>query len=152
MAVKIDGSGKQVGQPIEMDSTENINYSANNKIYSVINSEDKQKIMLFKINSKNDKMHILTTSLFNHDLQLLRKSKLNINMPARNDFLSEFTLDNDGDMVCVRASGTATNDNINKVSLITKPALKDTFSVNDLKLNGIFLDDIRIKADNINKH
>ena len=152
MAVKIDGSGKQVGQPIEMDSTENINYSANNKIYSVINSEDKQKIMLFKINSKNDKMHILTTSLFNHDLQLLRKSKLNINMPARNDFLSEFTLDNDGDMVCVRASGTATYDNINKVSLITKPALKDTFSVNDLKLNGIFLDDIRIKADNINKH
>lgn len=152
MAVKIDASGKQVGAPIEMDSTENINYSISNKIYSVINSEDKQKIMLFKINSKNDKVHLVTTSLFNKDLQLLKKSRLSIGMPQRNDFLSEFTIDNDGDMVCVRASGTATNDNINKVSLITKPALRDTFYINDLRLTGIFLDDIRIKADNINKH
>jgi hypothetical protein len=152
VAVKLDGSGKQIGPQIEMDSTENINYSTSSKIYSMINSEDKQKIMLFKINSKNDKMHILTTSLFNKELQLLKKSRLNMNMPQRNDFLSEFTLDNDGDMACVRASGTATNDNINKVSLITKPALKDSVTINDLKLNGIFLDDIRIKADNINKH
>ncbi|MCW3088158.1 MAG: hypothetical protein JWQ78_1544, partial [Sediminibacterium sp.] len=141
MAVKLDGSGKKLGEPIQLDSTDNINYSANNKIYSVINSDDKQKIMIFKINTKNDKSHVLTTVLFNKDLTLLKKTRLSINMPQRNDFLSEFTLDNDGDMVCVKASGTATNDNINKITLISKPALSDGFTSSDLKVAGIYLDD-----------
>src|SRR6478609_5363508 len=63
MLVKIDGSGKKMGEPVMLDSTDNINYSSNSKIYSVINSEDKQKIMVFKINTKNDKAHLLTTLL-----------------------------------------------------------------------------------------
>ena len=152
MAVKLDGSGKKIGEPVLLDSTENINYASNNKIYSVINSDDKQKIMIFKINTKNDKAHLLTTCLFNRELVLQKKSRLAISMPQRNDFLSEFSLDNDGDLACVRASGTSSNDNINKISLITKPAQLDSYAITDLKLDNFFLDDIRIKVDNINKH
>ncbi len=152
MAVKLDGTGKKIGEPVQLDSTESVNFASNNKIYSVINSDDKQKVMVFKINTKNDKSHILTTCLFDKDLTLLKKSRLAIPMPQRNDFLSEFSLDNDGDLVCIRASGTATNDNINKISLITKPAPLDSYTLVDLKLSNIFLDDIRIKVDNINKH
>ncbi len=152
MAVKLDANGKKLTEPVQLDSTDNINYSANNKIYSVINSEDKQQIMVFKINTRNDKVHVLTTSLFNNDMVLQKKTRLSISMPLRNDFLSEFTLDNEGDMVCIKASGTSSNDNINKISLITKPALSDSYSNVDLKLSGIYLDDVRIKADNVNKH
>lgn len=152
MAVKLDANGRKAGDPVQLDSTDNINYSANNKIYSVINSEDKQRIMVFKINTRNDRMHLLTTSLFNKDLVLLKKTRLTVNMPQRNDFMSEFTLDNDGDMVCIKASGTSSNDNINKISLITKPAMSEGYTTADLKLSNIFLDDIRIKTDNINKH
>ncbi len=152
MALKLDAAGKKVGDPVELDSTDNINYSSSNKIYSVINSEDKQKLMIFKINTRNDKSHILTTCLFDKDLKLIKKSRIGINMPQRNDFLSEFSLDNDGDMVCVRASGTASNDNINKISLITKPAMLDSYSLTDIKVTNVFLDDIRIKVDNFNKH
>ena len=152
MAVKLDAAGKKMGEPIQLDSTDNINYSVSNKIYSVINSDDKQKIMVFKINTKNDKSHVLTTCLFNRELVLQRKSHLGISMPQRNDFLSEFSLDNDGDLVCIRASGTSSNDNINKISLITKPSMLDTYALMELKLGNIYLDDIRIKVDNINKH
>jgi len=152
MALKLDAAGKKMGDPVELDSTDNINYSASNKIYSVINSEDKQKLMIFKINTRNDKSHILTTCLFSKDLTLIKKSRININMPQRNDFLSEYSLDNDGDMVCVRASGTASNDNINKISLITKAAMLDNYSLTDIKVTKVFLDDIRIKVDNFNKH
>jgi hypothetical protein len=151
MAVKLGSDGKKMAEPVQLDSTE-INYASNNKIYSIINSDDKQKVMVFKINSRNDKTHVLTTNLFDKDLVLLKKSRLNIPMPQRNDFLSEFTLDNEGDLVCVRASGTSSNDNINKVSIVTKTAMSDNFTISDLKVTGIFLDDIRIKADNINKH
>jgi hypothetical protein len=152
MLVKIDGSGKKMGEPVMLDSTDNINYSSNSKIYSVISSEDKQKIMVFKINTKNDKAHLLTTLLFNKDLTLVKKSRIAVNMPQRNDFLSEFSLDNDGDLICIRASGTSSNDNINKISLITKPAPLDNYTLVDLKVGNIFLDDIRIKVDNVNKH
>ena len=152
MAIKLDKDGKQVGAPIELDSTDNISAVSSSRIYSVINSEDKQKFMIFKINSKNDRVHILTTCLFNKNLTLEKKSRLAISMPQRNDFLSEFTLDNEGGLGCIRASGTAANDNINKVTLITKPAMFDVYKMTDLKISGIFLDDIRLKADNINKH
>ena len=152
MAAKLDANGKKVGDPVMLDSTENVNYSSNTKIYSVINSEDKQKIMVFKINTKNDKSHVLTTCLYNRELVLQKKSKLAIPMPQKNDFLSEFALDNAGDLVCARVSGTSSNDNINKISLVTKAAQSDLQKITDIKLGNIYLDDIRIKVDNINKH
>ena len=151
-AIKIDAQGRQVGKEMLLDSTEQISYSSNNKIYSVINSEDKQQIMVFKINTHNDRRHILTTSLFNRELALQKKSVVPIEMPQSNDFLSEFTLLNDGEMVCIRASGTSSNDNINKVTLVFKDPLWDAVRLGELQIKGIFLDDIRIKADNINKH
>ncbi|GAC1395013.1 MAG: hypothetical protein NVSMB63_14470 [Sediminibacterium sp.] len=152
MAAKLDASGKKTGDPVLIDTTSNINFSASNKIYSVISSEDKQRIMVFKINSRNDRSHLLTTCLFDRDLTLLKKTRMSVNMPQRNDFLTEFSLDNEGDMACIRASGTSQNDNINKITLITKPAAADNFLMTDLRLNNLFLDDIRIKVDNINKH
>ena len=63
MAVKLDATAKKIGDPIQLDTTE-INFSASNKIYTVLNSEDKQKIMVVKINSKNERIHYLTSSLF----------------------------------------------------------------------------------------
>ncbi len=152
MAVKLDAAGKKMGEPMQLDSTDEINYAVSNKIYSFINSEDKQKIMVFKINTKNEKQHVLSTCLFDKDMVLLKKSKLLVNMPQRNDFLSEFTLDNEGDLACIRASGTSSNDNINKISLLIKPAMSDVYNSADLKLNNFYLDDLRIKADNLNKH
>ena len=149
MAVKIDADGKKVGEPVQLDTTVS---TVGTRIYSTVSSDDKQKIMVFKINTRNDRAHVLTTCLFGKDLSLIRKSSLSIPMPQRNDFLTEFTLDNEGDLGCIRASGTASNDNINKVSLLIKPASSDNISISDLQFAKIFLDDIRIKADNINKH
>jgi len=150
-ALKIDPSGNPVGKEVILDSTQRQSFS-NNKIYSVINSEDKQQIMVFKINTSNDRRHILTTCLFNKDLTLQKRSVVPVEMPQTNDFLSEFTLFNDGELVCIRASGTSSNDNINKVSLIFKDPLWDAISIGELSIKGAYLDDIRLRADNVNKH
>lgn len=152
MAVKIGSNGKKMGEPVLLDSTDNVSFTTANKIYSVINSEDKQKLMIFKINTKNDKKHVLTTVLFDKDMHLIKRSQVHVPMPQRNDFLSEFSLDNEGDMVCVRESGTASNDNINKITLVSKHATEDTFALTDLKVGNVYLDDVRIKVDNVNKH
>jgi hypothetical protein len=73
-------------------------------------------------------------------------------MPDRNDFLTEFAVDNDGDIAFIKESGTTQNDNINKVALITKKAFSDNLKLDDVKLNNLYLDDIKIKVDNTNKH
>ncbi len=68
MASKINGSGKKVGDVMELDTT-HIGFAANNRVYSVMTSEDKSKIIVFKINSRNKKMYLMTTVLWN-DKQL----------------------------------------------------------------------------------
>ncbi len=152
MAVKMDSDGNLLSEPMQLDSTIDANSFGSNRLYSLVVSEDKKKIMIFKINSHNEKSHVLTTCLFDQNFSLIRKSRIELPMPQRNDFLAEFALDNDGDLICIRASGTAQNDNINKVSLITKKANYDEAYISDLAVKGIYLDDIHIKVDNLNKH
>ena len=151
MAVKLDPKGKKISEPMQLDTTE-INFSASNKIYTVLNSEDKQKLMVLKINSKNEKIHYLTTSLFDKNLALQKKTLIAIPMPDRNDVMTEFQLDNDGDMVCVKTSGTSQNDNVNKIILLQKMATNNNIIATDLNIKGLYLDDIRVKVDNFNKH
>lgn len=152
MAVKLDANGEKMAEPIQLDTTAGVT-SSNTKIYSLLASEDKQRVMVFKINSKNEKMHMLTTCLFDKDLNLLKRTRIGVEMPQRNDFLTEFSLDNEGNMACIRASGTSQNDNINKVTLLIKKASADDIATKvDLPIKGIYLDDIRIKVDNLNRH
>lgn len=73
MAVKFDSKGKRMGDPIQIDTTSNMTYASNRNVYTILFSEDKQKIMVFKISSRNDRMHVLTTALFDKDLNLLKK-------------------------------------------------------------------------------
>ncbi len=149
-AAKMDGNGALIGEPKQLDTTA-ISFFASNKLYTIINSDDKQKIMVLKVNTRNSENNILTTSLFSQDLTLVHKSRIAIPMPERSDFLTEFTLDNDGGLAFVRPAGTAQNDNITGLTFITKTPLADEVSFNNLEVSKIYLDDIRIKADNINK-
>jgi len=147
---KLSGEGKLIGSPKELDTTA-INFFANNKLYTIIYSDDKQKIMVFKVNSKNQENNILTTSLFDADLNLIHKTRIGIPLDSRTDFLTEFTLDNDGYLVFAKPSGSSQSDNITQVKLITKEPESDSVSSYNLTIPKIYLDDIRIKADNVNK-
>ncbi|MCX6206572.1 MAG: hypothetical protein NTZ19_10015 [Bacteroidetes bacterium] len=152
MVAKLDAKGKLIDKPILLDTTTDVNFNNTTKIYTVLNSENKQRIMLFKISTKNDRSNTLTTLLFSKDLQLQQRTRIAVAMPDRNDFLTEFALDNEGDLVCIKGSGTAQNDNINKISMLSKSANADTILKRDISISGIYLDDIRLKVDNINKH
>lgn len=95
MAVKLDPMGKKLSEPVELDTT-SIGGSTNNKIYTTISSEDKQRIIVFKINSRKRDNYLITTKLYNSQLDLLKKSMLNMSMDDRNDYLGDFSLDNVG--------------------------------------------------------
>ena len=106
MAARINGDGDISGDPITLDTTA-ISFFASNKIYNVLYSEDKQRIGVYKINSKDESKYVFTCSIFDGSLNLLSKNKTYITMQPHNDFLTEFSLDNDGWMTFVKASCSA---------------------------------------------
>jgi hypothetical protein len=149
-AVRVDGKGKKASEIIALD-TSHIGFAGNNKIYSTITSEDKSKLMLFKINSRNRSKYLITTLLFDGDLALKKRSSFYLPMDdTRDDYLNEFNVDNEGDLVFTKFARGA-NDAITKTELIWKPALQDTITAVEIPLNKIFLDELHIKVDNVNK-
>jgi hypothetical protein len=116
----------------------------------VVSSEDKTKIGIFKINSRNRRIFVMTTLLLNDKLELQKKSIIPIPMEERNEHLGDFFLDNDGDMVFAKLFRN-NNDNISKASLGIKYAMADSIYYNELNIEKTALDDISIKVDNANK-
>jgi hypothetical protein len=149
VAATIDGNGKKIGDIMALDTTQ-LGFAANNKIYSVLSSEDKSRIIVFKINSKNRKNYMITTMLFDNQLSLLKKSRLSMPMEDRDDYLDEFQLDNDGDLVFTKFD-RVNNENIGNAAFVIKHAQADSFAVHELKLEKTYLDEIHIKPDNYNK-
>jgi len=147
-SVKLDGMGNKISEPIEMDTT-SIGGSANNKIYTVITSEDKKRIIIFKINSRNREKFYITTKLFTDKLVLLKKSIMVMPMDERNDNLGEFALDNNGNLVFSKFYRNS-NESISKAFIVVKKAETDSFSYYNINLEKIYLDEIRIKVDNFN--
>ncbi len=148
-AVKLDGMGKKDGQVLELDTTD-ARTVVNNKLYEFLYSEDKQKIAFVKVNNKEEKQHFVTTILLDKDLQLLEKKRLGVPMPDRSDYLTEFVMSNKGDISFLRAWGSQ-NDNISKITLLTKEQGNESLQVQEvLSPKTAFLDDIKVKVDNLN--
>lgn len=149
-AVKVDGQGKKMADVVTLD-TSHIGFAGNNKIYSSINSEDKNRLMIFKINSRNRSSYLVTTLLFDNALNLQKRSSFRIPMDdTRDDYLNEFIVDNDGDLVFTKFTRGA-NDAITKAELMWKAAQSDELVTAKIPMEKIYLDEIHIKADNVNK-
>lgn len=149
--VKLDKMGKPIGEPVELDTTQ-IGFAANNKIYTTLISDDKQKILVFKINSKNQKNFLFTTMLFDANMKLIvDKQRLWLPMEERNDYFTDFLVDNDGDLVFGKLVRTNSSNYITRVSLVTKAAAEDSFMVRELSTGDKMLDEVKLKTDNTNK-
>ena len=148
-AVKLDGMGQKISDPVELD-TAAIGGSANNKIYTTLSSEDKQKIIIFKINSKNKERFVITTKLYNANLELQKRTILTMHMDDRNDHLGEFALDNDGNLVFSKFFRSS-NESISKAFMVIKRADQDSFTYYPINLEKTYLDELRIKVDNTNQ-
>jgi len=146
MSVKIGSNGDRISDPIELDTTQ-IGFSSNNKIYTALSSEDRSKIIIFKINSKNKQRYVISTRLYDSQLNLISKDVLVMPMDERNDYLGEFLLDNEGHLVFTKFFRNS-SENITSAYLVTKRALEDSFRMIKLNFTDIYLDELRIKVDN----
>jgi len=150
VGVKLDGNARKIGQPYDLDTTQ-IGFAANNKIYTSIFSEDKKRIMIFKINNRNQKNFFFSTFLYNDRMELSGRNRLNIAMEERNDFFTDFLLTNEGDLVFGKFRRTPNSDLISKVMMVIKKPEALEFSVKDVDTRNLILDELKLKVDNSNK-
>ena len=148
-AVKIDGQGKKASDIIQLDSS-HIGFSSNDKIYSTTTSEDHSKILVYKINSRNRSNYIITTLLYDNNLNLLKRNRMDLSMEERDDYLSDFDVDNDGDIVFTKFIRNS-SDNIGNTWFFWKEAQSDTLLRVDLTREKVYLDEVHVKVDNANK-
>ena len=148
-AVKMDGNGKQMNSPVELDTTRSTG-NRDNKIYSTIFSEDKQKIMVFKILHRDERQYVFTTILYDNNLKNLTKHTWPLPAGDREMMFTDFAVDNVGDFVFARCEKNG-KDYVQHVDLVVKSANTDTLSVCAMNIKDRLLDEVKIKVDNANK-
>ncbi len=148
MAVKMDDNGKKIGEPVEID-TSRISTLADNKIYTAISSEDRQKIMLFKIQARYQKMSMVTL-LFDNQLRLIKKSRELKEYNDRKENYDNFSVANDGSFVFTYDKQTNNRENSNELSLVIKAPLADEFVYHKIELDKKYIDELNLKIDNLN--
>ncbi|WP_162818010.1 hypothetical protein, partial [Niabella yanshanensis] len=144
-SVPIEANGRILSEPTVLDTTM-IAYKTDNKIYSIVTSNDGSKLMAFKINKKDKSLFRFTTKLFNAALQPISESRFSLPMEYKGDYLTGHSVANDGSYAFIKYH-RQTNGNIVDAALIEKPADKDAYEEHSLNVNDLFLDDIKLMVD-----
>lgn len=147
-AARVDERGRRIGEPIELD-TSLVRTVSPSTVYTTLTSEDRKRILVFKVNSRNKQLYRLTTFLYNDQLQLLRRSDLVIPMEERSETLGNFTLDNAGNLAYLKIHRPA-NENIDGIQFHYQPAVGDSIQITPLILNSVWIDEPQLRADNVN--
>ncbi len=148
MAVKMDGKAQKMSEPVELDTTR-IPVMSDNKIYTTIISEDRQRIMIFKIQTRFQKFN-LKTLLFDKEMNLINQNRYLIAYSDRKESYDNFNVANDGSLVFTYAGQSGNRDNSNTLGLVIKKPYQDTFAYQKIDLNEKYIDEVKLKIDNRN--
>lgn len=149
MGLKIAGDGNTLGEPQLLDTTQ-VGAFGDNKIYSTVFSEDKSKILVFKMKGRNTDYLSFTTILLDDQLSQMKKTRFVFKVDQHVDMLTDFFVDNDGDFVFGRCERGGARDNIVHLTLAMKPATGDSLQTLPIGMNGVLLDEVKLKIDNFN--
>lgn len=148
-AATLDQNAKPLGEPVLIDTTD-IGSVGDNNIYSTVLSEDRKRIMVFKLHRKNSRL-FMGTQLFNRDMKLEHRTRYTMEYNDRREIFSEFLLDNEGNLVFTRSLRSNFRENFSGLELLIKPAFSDTFLVQKIPQGELFTDEIKLKIDNANR-
>ena len=148
--VKLNQEGKLMSDAVILDTSLTTGQNEN-KIYNVINSDDKKKILVFKMKRQHEKNYQVTSLLYDNGMNLLKKTSFNLQVNDREGIFTDFLVNNDGDFVFGRCGTTSSKEYINKLDLIFKRANDDNPILIPVTLKEQMLDEVKLKFDNYNK-
>jgi hypothetical protein len=144
--LNVDGQLK--AEPIILDTAQNIRPGSNVKIFNLIESDDHQKIMLFSVNTSNPASIKIKTNSYNGNFEEIADATITINSNNKKSTLSDFALDNKGNLFCLR--NATQNNAAPAVSLIYLSEGGREVMESSVLNSQFLLDDIRLKVDNNN--
>lgn len=148
MTVKMDAKAQKMNEPLEIDTTR-IPVASDNKIYTTIYSEDKKRIMIFKIQTRYQKFN-MQTLLYDNDMKLISRNRMLTDYNDRRESYDNFLVANDGSFVFTYAKQSGNRDNSNALSIFTKSPQQETFTAHEIDLKEKYIDEVKLKIDNRN--
>jgi hypothetical protein len=106
--------------------------------------------MIYKIQKKNDKF-LFTTLLYDAQLNILHRSRIETPYNENKESYSDFFLDNEGAFVFAKSVKAGNRELASNLFLFTKAATENKFGVSELDLNQHYIDEVKLKVDNVNK-
>jgi len=145
----LDINGQLIGQPKIIDTVQNVRPGSRAKVFNFIQSDDRQKIVLFSVNTtKSSSIKVKVRSL-NSAFEIINEATINVNALNKQSNLSDFALDNKGNLFCLRNMTVA--NAAPAVSLLYLAADGTEVLESPILNNTLLLDDIRVKIDNANE-
>jgi hypothetical protein len=148
MVAELDEKGQLVGTPVIVDTAEKIRPGSNTKVFNLIESQDRSKLLLFSVNTTNAASVKVKTMALSTPFALLNEATISINSQNKKSNLSDFALDNKGNLFCLRNADQPNAAPM--VSLLYMAADGSDVIETPIVNNSLILDDIRLKINNAN--
>ena len=148
MVAELDEKGQLVGAPTIIDTAEKIRPGAGTKVFNLIESEDQSKLLYFSVNTTNPASIKIKTMALTTPFKLLNEAAISINAQNKKSNLSDFALDNKGNLFCLR--NVEQSNTAPVVSLLYMAADGSEVIETPIVNNSLVLDDIRLKINNTN--
>ena len=148
MVAELDEKGQLVGAPTIVDTAEKIRPGSNTKVFNLIESEDRSKLLYFSVNTTNPSSIKIKTIALSTPFGLLNEATISINSQNKKSQLSDFALDNKGNLFCLRNVDQPNAAPV--VSLLYMATDGSEVIETPILNNTLVLDDIRLKINNAN--
>ena len=148
VAAELNKEGQLVGSPKIIDTAENIRPGSRAKVFNLLQSDDHQKLALFSVNTTRSNSIKVKVLALNDRFETVNEATINVNAQNKKSNLSDFALDNKGNLFCLRNMVLA--NAAPAVSLLYLSADGSEVVESPILNNTLLLDDIRLKIDNSN--
>ena len=149
-AVKMNAMGERMGEVITLD-TLRIGVRNANGVYSTVYSEDKKRVLIYKMLEKSNKLH-LVTKLYDAELSLLDSTRAVFDYNERKEVYSPFQVANDGTIFYTREIKSGARENISQLEMVTHRPNSTGFETTPINLQNKFIDEVSVKIDNLNNN
>ena len=143
---KLNADGQLIGEPKILDTAEKIRPGAGTKVFNLLQSDDHKKILLFSVNTTKASAIKVKTLSFDNNFTKIGESEITVSAQNKKSALSDFALDNQGNLFCLRNMTQA--DMAPAVSLLYLSADGKEVIESAIVNNSLLLDNIRLKIDN----
>ena len=142
----LNSEGNLVGTPTIVDTANGIRPGSRTKVFNLLQSDDRQKMVLFSVNTTHANAIKVRTVVLNKNFESTNQSEISVNSQSKKSNLSDFALDNNGNLFCLR--NTKQVNQAPAVSLLYLSASGTEVIESPVVNYSLLLDDIRLKIDN----